>query len=53
MTLSIFSSRFCLTVFGILGFTLSSQAAETPQASQLLWYNAPAKKLAGGLPADR
>jgi alpha-L-fucosidase 2 len=43
MTLSIFSSRFCLTVFGILGFTLSSQAAETPQASQLLWYNAPAK----------
>ena len=38
---SIFSLSICLAS---LGFTLSSQAAETPETSQVLWYDSPAKE---------
>lgn len=41
---SLFSATFCLTVFSIFGFALNSHAAETPETSQVLWYDSPAKE---------
>ena len=38
---SIFSLSICLASLGV---TLSSQAAETPETSQVLWYDSPAKE---------